>query len=320
LAIENEFGEVVGYKDEFADLLFKYRRVHKIQSSYILNLLEAMDKEQRVHYTAMVHGTETGRISIRNPALQTLPRDTTDRYGATVRSAVIAAPGYVLVMPDFSQAEMRVFACLTMDPFLLGVYRDGRDIHTEVTVGMFGEHWKKEHRMIVKRFNFGYIYGGGYAILHDSQIPEAEARKFMKSYQDNMQVAHKWREAQLDVLKAKGYVESPFGRRRRYPVITRANQLEAKHSGINMPVQSAASDLNQLAAIQLQREGFRVLLTIHDGMIIEVPTEDAQQAAVRIKDVMESTASQRFPQVPWKVDVDIADRWAEVPEFARSST
>lgn len=312
MAIKNEFGEIQGYKDEFVNELFKFRRVHKILSSYILNLIKNADVAGRVHCVVQIHGTVTGRVSIKNPALQTLPRDTTDRYGALVRSAFIPAPGYRLAVADFSQAEMRVFAALTHDPFLTQVYNDERDLHSEVAVAMFGEHWTKEQRMIVKRFNFGWIYGGGFSILADSEMPTAVAKEFMAKYEANMGVATQWRRDQGKLAKERGYVESPFGRRRRFPVITRQNVKDVVHAAINMPVQSGSSDVNHFACIAMQDAGLRVLLPIHDGIIVEV--KDEREAGL-VREIMEATGRRFFPEVPWKADVDIVDRWVPIPEF-----
>jgi len=301
--------EVIGYNVEFLDVLFRYRRADKILSSYINNLIDYCDEGGRVHPVVYLHGTETGRISIREPALQTIPRETTDKYGELIRNAFVAPPGKVIVICDYSQAELRVFAALTEDPWWIRVYQEGRDIHSEVSLEFYGPEYKKEDRMIVKRFNFGYIYGGGFTILHDSQIPEAAAKRFMAEYKKLMAVAHRWRESQKKVMRSECEVKSPFGRVRRFPVLTPTNVLDAEHAAINFPVQGAASDLNLMAAMELQGMGYDVLLTIHDSILVEVEEKGAEWHMEKIRQVMEDVGNKYFPQVPWKADPEIRKRW-----------
>jgi uracil-DNA glycosylase family 4 len=306
--------EVIGYTHPFVDTLFKYRRVEKILGTYIRNLINAADDEHRVHMSVFLHGTETGRISIRNPALQTIPRESTDRYGEIIRGAFIPSDGMVLIDCDYSQAEIRVFAGETQDPFLLKIYREGRDLHTEVGTAFFGKDFNHEHRMLVKKFNFGYIYGGGFSILTDADFPEDQARAFLKVYRENMKVAEAWRDKQFEDTRKRGYVQSRFGRRRRYPLITRNNAIDVKHASINMPVQATASDINMLAAKRLQDEGYRVLITIHDSVIVEVPEEEAEWHSSHVKQVMEEVGATYYPEVGWKADPKILKRWASPPE------
>ena len=307
-----EGSEVTGYTDDFLNLLFRYRRADKIQSSYVENLLERADSEGKVHCVVYLHGTETGRVSIREPALQTIPRESTDEYGNAIRCAFVAAPGHTLVICDYSQAELRVFAALTDDPFLMEVYQDGRDLHTEVAKAMFGENWTKEDRMIVKRFNFGYIYGGGFTILHDAQIPVAQAKRFMDDYSRLMKVAHRWRGRMQDLMLEQGYVQSVFGRRRRFPVLVDGNKLDAQHAAINMPVQGPASDLNLISAMRLQAIGLDVKLIIHDSVVVECKEEEAEWTAKKVKEVMEQVGMEFFPTVPWQADPEIRSRWGKL--------
>lgn len=294
--------------------LKKYRRAHKMQRSYIKNILESVDVAGSVHPTFLVHGTEVGRLSARNPAVQTIPRPYEDIFGAIIRSAFIARPGYVFVDADYSQAELRVAACLSMDEFLLEVYNDERDLHTEVAQSMYGSNWTKEQRVLSKMFNFSYLYGGNeYSFAQDAGLPLNTARKFVHDYNKLMWGLAEWKAKQFEMAKTRGYVESRFGRRRRFPLITRENLEEVRKASVHMPVASAASDLNLLSLIRLINEGYRVCLTVHDSIITEVPQEKARQHAEYIKQVMIETASEYFPWIPWKVDADIVSRWSPYP-------
>lgn len=312
-AILGEKDEIIGYKHPFMDLLFKYRRVHKILSSYINNLQQYVGPDSRVHPFVFIHGTETGRISIRNPALQTIPRSSTDRYGQLIRAAFIPEDGYVFIDADYSQAEIRAWAALNGDPFLIDIYENDQDLHTMVATAMFGEDHTKEHRMIVKKFNFAYIYGGGFSVLVDSEIPQKEAAEFMERYNKNLSTVSLWRREQEKFMREHGYIESPFGRRRRYPIVTEQNKHDAVHAAYNMPVQSAASDITLLSAHRLMKMGYKVVMCIHDSVIVEVPIEDAEHCRVEVAKVMEDVASEHFPNVKWKADAEVKERWAEPP-------
>lgn len=301
-------------KNPFIDQLMKYRRAHKMQRSYVVNLLKNADQNRDIHPTFLIHGTEVGRLSARDPAVQTIPRPHQDIFGAIIRSAFIARPGHVFIDADYSQAELRVAACLSGDEFLMDVYANDRDLHTEVSVEMYGEDFTYEDRMLCKMFNFSYLYGGNeYSFAQDAGLPIETARQFVGNYNEVMSKLAQYKAAQFELARTQGYVESVFGRRRRFPLITRDNVKEVKKACVHMPIASAASDIDLLALIKLINEGFRVVLPVHDSLIVEVPIGDAEADADYIKEVMEDTASKVFPQIPWKVDTDIVKRWAPLP-------
>jgi len=298
----------------FIDLLTRYRRIAKMKSSYTDNLLEMVGVDGRVHATFMIHGTETGRLATRNPALQTIPRPS-DRYGAIIRSLFTCAPGNKLIVVDYSQAELRVMAALSGDPFLLKVYGEGRDLHTEVAIAMFGPDYTKEQRVMCKMFNFAYAYGGTeYSFAQDAGLPLSKAREFVQRYNENMRGVAEWKATQLQAMKKDGYVATPFGRRRRFPLLTAENIDEARKAAVNMPVQSTASDLTLIAATELVREGVKVVLLVHDSILAEAAESEVEAVAVQIQNKMMEVGTRYLPQVPWKADIDISDTWATPPE------
>ncbi len=297
----------------FIDGLLGYRKVAKMQRAYVNNLIGFMGTDDRVHADFRIPGTEVGRLSVADPALQTAPRPS-EYYGAVIRSLFIPRPGYKLVIADYSQAELRVFAVMTQDPFLIKVYQEGRDLHTEVAVAMFGPGWTKEQRVMCKMFNFSYVYGGNErSFAEDAGLNIDIARQFVRSYDSTMPVAKKWKGSQFKLLEDTGEVKSLFGRRRRFPLITRENMKDAAKASVHMPVASTASDLTLYSAIQLEDEGIPVVLTVHDSVLAEVPDDQAQAVAERMTEVMQNNGTRFMPDVPWKVDVDIKDRWAKIP-------
>jgi uracil-DNA glycosylase family 4 len=314
-------------KDPFVDLLIYYRRIQKLRSSYLQNMIEFADTNGRIHPTFWLPGTEIGRISVRDPAMQTVPRpgekidvppgwiyeDSVLMDGAIIRGAVIAAPGNFLADADFSQAEMRVAAYLSQDPFLLRVYQEGRDLHSEVAIAMYGEHFTHEQRVRTKMFNFSYLYGGNeYSFAADAGLPIAVARKFVRDYNRVMPKLYEFRKSQYKLLKQQGYVETLFGRRRRFPFINNLNADDARKASLHMPVAGTASDVTLLSACRLVEEGYPVILLVHDSVMSDTNDEGLVEYT---RQVMIETAQEHVPGVPWKVDSERKERWATPPQW-----
>lgn len=295
--------------------LGQYRRVTKILVSYIKNILNIVGSDGRVHCSYLIHGTETGRLSAREPALQTIPRGSGDHYGAMIRGAFTAPPGRKLVFGDYSQAELRIWGAVSHEPFLLKVFEEGRDLHSEAALMLYGEGYTKENRMFCKFFNFAYAYGGNEkSFAGHFQLPLQKAIAFVHEYEKLMPGAKQWRWDVFKEAKRRGYCETVTGRRRRFPLITPESVDDVKKSAANMPIQGAASDLDLLAACELVEEGYEVVILVHDSIGIECDEADAPRVAARLEKAMMDVAIAWFPEVKWKVDVDIQDRWTVRPD------
>ncbi len=314
---------VRGRKDcvEFLKALKKHRRVAKLRSSYLANLIskDMLTTEGRVHANFLIHGTEVGRLSVRNPALQTIPR-TNDKevseYGTRIKSIYVASPGHKIMHADASQAELRAAAVLSKEPFLLDVYKDDRDLHTEVAIVMFGSEFSKIERVYCKMFNFAYVYGGtANSFATDAGLPIQEARNFVKRYDANMPQFAQYKRDQLAFMRSHGYVESLFGRRRRFPFINQMNFDEVRKASVHMPVASLASDITLMGAIHLHKllpKGAYIILLVHDSILLEVRDDLIEVVAPLVKGMMEDVAQKYMPEVPWRVDVEVGDSWASV--------
>lgn len=295
----------------FTKLFMQYRRIGKLLSSYVNPILSLVDVNGYVHASYRLLGAETGRLSATDPAIQTLPRAARDKYGPMIRAAFIAEHGWKLVMADYSQAEMRVWAHLCQDPFLLKCYREGRDLHSEGAIRLFGPNYTKEQRTWVKNFNFAYVYGGNeYSFAGQYNLPISEAAAFVREYEAMMPVARAWRELAFQDALRKGYVETPFGRRRRFTLITPETHDEIRKTAWNFPPQSIASDLTLLSLCVLTEENYNVVLNVHDSIGEHVVAQDAEEAGRRMREVMVATGEKYVTSVPWVVDVDIQDRWS----------
>jgi DNA polymerase-1 len=302
-------------KHPFVDELRAYRRKAKLLSTYVENLLEEVDVNGRVHPDIRVMGTETGRLA---SFYHTIPRDgdPTDELshlGRFIRGAFIAAPGRCLAIADYSQAELRVAAALSGEPFLLAAYRDGRDVHSEASREIFGEAFTKEQRNIIKMLNFSFLYGGSeYSMAEEYEMPVAEAREYVRRFKLLMPRLAEYREEVFQTMCRQGYVENIFGRRRRFPLITRENEDEARKAAMNMPISGTATDLTLLAACEVDEAGGELLLTVHDSIIIEALAEVAEAKAQWLVAVMVRMGETYLPQVPWKADFRITERWGAV--------
>lgn len=306
---------IVPGQSEFVDVLREYRRAHKINRTYMNMLQKFASINGRVHPSGLVHGTEVGRLAFRDPSIQTIPRPYEDMYGAMIRSAFVAPEGYKMVMADYSQAELRVAAVLSGDPFLIDSYVHDRDLHSEVAFAMYGEDYTMAQRNRCKMFNFSYLYGGSvYSFARDSELPIDVARDFVLQYNRVMPVLAEYKRNQFKQAKTLGYVKSPFGRKRRFPLITNANKDDVRKSATHAPVAGTASDLTQFSLIEAEKQGMYIIMTVHDSIVVLSKDEDAEADAVKLQSIMHDTAAKFFPEVPWKVDVDITDRWAPKPE------
>ena len=299
----------------FVDVLFEYRRIAKLKSSYIDNLVKSTEQSgtNRVHTTANVHGTEIGRLAFRNPALQTIPR-ADEHWGRVVRSSFVADSECLLDVADYAQAEWRVFAAESQDPFLIKVFQDERDLHDEVSIELYGADFTKVQRVMAKMFNFAWIYGGNeHSFAQDAGMPLDLAREWVRRYNKLMAVAVQWRKDQFKLAKSQGYVETRTGRRRRFPLITRQNLNDTRKASVHAVIAGGASDMTLLSLIEAEKRGLKCVLTVHDSILIEAPKTIAKEQGEELRQIMLTTASQWYPEVPWKVDLDVVETWVERP-------
>ncbi len=311
----------------------------KLKSSYVDNVWQYLDDDSRVHPDGLIYGTESGRLSFRDPPIQTIPRPGTGEvegevWGQYIRGYYSAPEGYKIVEVDISQAEMRVACALSEEPFLHDIYEHGKDLHTMVAVEMYGENFTKDQRNACKKFNFAYLYGGtehSFALEEGMNIQLA--KDFVRRYKRVMPVLTSWKDSMLTELKSKGYVETRTGRRRRFPVITNDNWDAARKAAVNMPVQGMASEVTLITAIDTWKylkemdywgeEGTLISL-IHDSVLLIVRDDYVSEISYEVQRMMREVGERWVPEVPWKVDIDVGQDWGHLkdisqwPEFVRS--
>jgi len=316
-------------KHPLVDAIGEYRRVAKLKTSYVDNTYGLKDVNNRVHGSVLIQGTEVGRLSVRDPALQTIPR-ASDWAGALIRGMYQAAKGKVLIVADYSQAELRVMAHSSNEPFLIDAYQHDRDLHTEVALAMYGTSYTKEQRNLCKMFNFSYMYGGTeYSFAQDAGLPIHVARQFVADYNKSMPTALAWKKNQLKLMKEVGWVENVFHRRRHYKLITRDNLDDARKACVHSVIAGTASDLTLKSLIAVELDyGIPTVLTVHDSVIAEIeghvtdtPETNPKmfEQAEIIQRVMVELGDKYQNKVPWKVDVEIRRFWSGGSMWVRES-
>lgn len=297
---------------EFLRLLLRHRKAAKFYGTYVKGIRQRLRKGM-VHTSFLVHGTTTGRLSSRNPNLQNIPR------GPKIRRMFIPGPGNVFVQADYKQIELRVAAVLSGDPYLCGVFNDpSRDMFDELGVELHGPKAlgpdRKEIRIKTKAYVYGVGYGRtAYDIARDFRIPEREAQEGINTYFKLAYRLAEWRQELINQIldDSAPDLETPFGRRRRFWLITRDNQQDTIKQGLAFVPQSTASDTNLLAATRLRLDhGLDVRILVHDSTLVECREEDADDTARLMEQVMSETATEALgDSIPFGVDIAIGKSW-----------
>jgi DNA polymerase-1 len=301
--------------------ILQYRELTKLKSTYIDPLPDLIHpKTGRLHTRFNQTATATGRLSSSDPNLQNIPVRTP--LGQRIRRAFIAEEGWLLVALDYSQIELRVLAHLSGDENLIRVFQEGRDIHTETASWMFGvprEAVDPLMRRAAKTINFGVLYGmSAHRLSQELAIPYEEAQAFIGRYFQSFPKVRAWIEKTLEEGRRRGYVETLFGRRRYVPDLearVKSVREAAERMAFNMPVQGTAADLMKLAMVKLfprlEEMGARMLLQVHDELVLEAPKERAEAVARLAKEVMEGV----YPlAVPLEVEVGMGEDWLSAKE------
>lgn len=300
--------------NKFVHLLAEYRKKSKLYSTYVKGVAEAVEDDGRVHCTFLLHGTETGRLSSRGPNMQNIPR------GPEIRNAFIAPPRHVLLQADYSQAELRVLATLSGDDFLRDVYLTGKDLHDEVAREIYGPNFTKEQRVRAKAVNFGIAYGRTeYSLAKEYNMSKAEAKQLINDWFARMPKAKRYIQESRQKPRKGQIPETPFGRRRRFGLITDDNAWAIENEAVNFPIQSTASDLTLRSAIILHEKlkgKAHILNLVHDSILFEVPEDNVKEVAQIVKEVMERVPQEELKtDIPFVVDLEVGQRWGSLKKY-----
>jgi len=297
-----------------------YRSMAKLKSTYVDALPELIHPETgRIHTSFNQTATSTGRLSSSDPNLQNIPIRTGE--GRRIREAFICPEGAMLVSADYSQIELRILAHLSGDRNLVEAFRSGEDIHKRTAREVLDAHEhpvEPELRRRAKVINFGIIYGmSAYGLSRELGISPGEAADIIDGYFDVYSGVREFTGKTLELAKERGYVQTLLNRRRYLPELASKNPNTRQYGermAINTPIQGTAADLIKIAMLRiheglpLEVPGARMLLQVHDELLLEVPEKLAQKAAAYVSGVMESVM---VLDVPLVVDVGWGKNWAE---------
>ena len=289
-----------------AQTVLDYRQITKLKGTYVDALPLLMDSRGRVHTTFNPAGAATGRLSSSNPNLQNIPIRT--ELGRDISAAFVPEPGWILLGADYSQIELRLLAHFSGDPVLVDAFRHNEDIHTRTASEVFGVAplmVTPEMRRNAKAVNFGIVYGQtSFGLAAQLGISRDEADRYIKGYFERYAGVRKWIDRTIAEVRERGYTLTLHGRRRPIPDIQSTNvnaRNFAERTAVNTPLQGTASDLIKLAMIQIDADlreagmSTRMLLQVHDELVLECPPEELEAASKLVKRRMEGVAQLKVP-------------------------
>ena len=306
-------------KHPIVEQILDYRTLTKLKSTYADGLLKEISADGRIHTNFQMTVTATGRLSSTEPNLQNIP--VRRELGAQIRRMFVASPGKVLVDADYSQIELRLLAHIANDETMIAAFRSGEDIHAVTASQVFGVPLAEVtplQRSHAKAVNFGIVYGiSAFSLAQDIGVFQNEAKAYMDSYFAKYHGVRDYMTRVVEQAKADGYVTTLFGRRRDLPELKSSNfnlRSFGERVALNMPIQGTAADIIKAAMVRVDARmraehlQARLLLQVHDELIVECPAAEAETVRGILIDEMEHVVDYR---VPLLVDAKIGASWAE---------
>lgn len=306
-------------KHPIVEQILDYRTLTKLKSTYADGLLKEISADGRIHTNFQMTVTATGRLSSTEPNLQNIP--VRRELGAQIRKMFVASPGRVLVDADYSQIELRLLAHIANDETMIAAFRSGEDIHAVTASQVFGVPLAEVtplQRSHAKAVNFGIVYGiSAFSLAQDIGVFQSEAKAYMDSYFAKYHGVRAYMTHVVEQAKADGYVTTLFGRRRDLPELKSSNfnlRSFGERVALNMPIQGTAADIIKAAMVRVdarmraEKLQARLLLQVHDELIVECPAEEAETVKAILTEEMEHVVDYR---VPLLVDAKIGASWAE---------
>lgn len=306
-------------KHPIVEQILDYRTLTKLKSTYADGLLKEISADGRIHTNFQMTVTATGRLSSTEPNLQNIP--VRRELGAQIRKMFVASPGKVLVDADYSQIELRLLAHIANDETMIAAFRSGEDIHAVTASQVFGVPLAEVtplQRSHAKAVNFGIVYGiSAFSLAQDIGVFQNEAKAYMDSYFAKYHGVREYMTRVVEQAKADGYVTTLFGRRRDLPELKSSNfnvRSFGERVALNMPIQGTAADIIKAAMVRVDARmrtehlQARLLLQVHDELIVECPAEEAETVRAILVEEMEHVVDYR---VPLLVDAKTGASWAE---------
>jgi DNA polymerase-1 len=310
--------ETLAEEHPIAQKVLEYRQLAKLKGTYVDALPLLIDPaSERLHTTFNQAGAATGRLSSSNPNLQNIPIRT--ELGREIRAAFVPQRGWKLIVADYSQIELRLLAHMSRDAVLLDAFRNGEDIHTRTAAEVFGVPplmVTSEHRRNAKAVNFGIVYGQTpFGLSQSLGIERKEAELYIRAYFERYSGVRRWLDQTIQEVRRSGVSVNLFGRRRPIPDMNSRNPNArnfAERIAVNTPLQGAAADLIKLAMIrideQLRGMQAKMLLQVHDELVLEAPLEEVEEVSALVKSAMEGV---KKLEVPLLVDIGSGENWRD---------
>lgn len=309
--------ESLRYEHPVVEMVLQYRTLAKLNSTYCEGLLKVIGDDGRIHSSFNQTETRTGRISSTEPNLQNIPVRT--ELGREMRRFFCAREGWVLVDADYSQIELRVLAHIAHDKNMIEAFKNNDDIHAITASQVFGmplDMVTPIMRSRAKAVNFGIVYGiGAFSLAKDIGVSNKEASTYIKNYLSHYSGVDEYMKNVVEKAKQDGYVETMFGRRRYLPELTSGKHMLrafGERVARNMPIQGTAADIIKIAMVKvndrIKKEGLRarLILQVHDELIVEAPQEESEIVAKLLQEEMENAVSL---DVPLTADAAIGKTW-----------
>ena len=298
-------------------LILEYRSLSKLKSTYCDGLLKVIAQDGRIHTSFNQVEARTGRISSLEPNLQNIPIRT--ELGREMRKFFTAGEGCELIDADYSQIELRVLADLANDENMINSFNNGEDIHRTTAAQVFNlpqEMVTPIMRSRAKAVNFGIVYGiGAFSLAKDIGVTNKEAKEYIDGYLKHFSGVASYMNRMIEGAKDKGYSETLFKRRRYLPELSSGNRMLrafGERVARNMPIQGTAADIIKIAMVKVDRRlteekmKSRLILQVHDELIVEAPEEEAQRALAIVKEEMENACKMKVTLI---ADGKIAKTW-----------
>jgi DNA polymerase-1 len=310
--------EILAAQDPVPEKILSHRKLSKLKSTYVDALPLLVNEDTgRLHTHYVQTGAATGRLASKDPNLQNIP--IREEEGRRIRSAFVPAPGMLFVSADYAQIELAILAYLSKDPILLDAFAQGRDVHRQTSSLIFGvpeDQVTPDQRRVGKTINFGVVYGmSSFGLAQSLKIPRADADRFITTYFQRFQGVDRFLKETIRSAEDTGFVRTLMGRRRRVAAINSRNRTEktgAERVAVNSPIQGTAADIVKLAMVRLfhrlaeEKLSTRVLLQVHDEIILEAPVEEVAVVEKVVRETMEHVTEH---PIPLKVHCESGESW-----------
>lgn len=302
----------------FAEHHSVYNKVQRVGSNYLVGLIGRVEADGKLYCRFNIGGTVTGRTSSSEPNFQNITREGVEGIPG-IRDLFLPSPDHVIISADYSQAELRTCAKLSGDVSLLDIYRDStRSLHRERAAAFYGDNYTKEEYVKSKNINFGVTYGQSAAAFAQMyHMPEKEAQDYIDSWWQEFPQLREWTFETARQAFKDGFVQSPFGHKRRFHLITDENIGDIKRESVNFKPQNIAAWLTIHSLCDLVDSGVRVVATVHDSIVADVPRSELDDTVKLMKEVMEGQVDKQlgWTDIPFTVDISSGPNWGTIQEI-----